>query len=77
VPFSRINSAQTAGTVNSSPGLAGGGSGMVQPGKRAYGSSIAPGASKPEPSSIFLLGTGLIGIGTFLGRRRYVRHQLA
>lgn len=67
VSFSGINSTDTAGTVNFSPGIAAGGSSWFSLEDPVSVTSISPGV--PEPSSIFLLGAGLLGIATRLRRR--------
>ncbi len=70
VSFSGVNAAQTAGTVNFSPGLAAGGSGWFSLEDTLTASQIQPGnvSSVPEPASMLLVGIGLIGMSVFVRR---------
>jgi hypothetical protein len=68
VTFSGINGSYTSGTVNFSPGIANGGSAWFSLEDALTATSIVP--SAPEPSSLFLLGIGLTGIGASFRRFR-------
>jgi hypothetical protein len=67
VTFTGISSDLTSGTVDFAPGIAAGGSGWFSLEEPLTASEIAPGV--PEPSSVFLLGTGLFGIAILVRRR--------
>lgn len=62
-----INAAQTSGTINFIDGVANGGSNWFSLENALTVSSLQ--SSTPEPASLLLLGTGLLGIGFMLYRR--------
>jgi hypothetical protein len=67
VTFSGINSSDTSGTVNFSPGLTNGGSSWFSLEEALTASSITN--ASPEPSSILLFGLGLAGLAAGMRRK--------
>ncbi|HKN61739.1 MAG TPA: PEP-CTERM sorting domain-containing protein [Candidatus Acidoferrales bacterium] len=68
---SGINSAETSGTVNFTGGIANGGSNWFSLENALTTTSLlpGPGSAVPEPSSMLLLGTGLLGLIRLRARR--------
>jgi hypothetical protein len=66
VTFSGVNSSDTSGIVNFSPGLANGGSQWFSLENALSTTSLH--STTPEPASLLLLATGLLGAGLFVRR---------